>query len=147
METLITAIVSIIAGAIINEIIRHFAPAWVKNIKNSLPKKASSRLRLKIVIKYPFLIAAACLTLFLIPEGKWLCVSLFSLSIIFSFFISRDLFVYLLNSINSYLDKSYLEKELEKWTNQLAICDRNNKERIEMLKKKIQSINNDINNL
>lgn len=147
METLITAIVSIVAGAIINEIIRYFAPIWKANIKNSMPKKASNKLRLKIAIKYPFLITATCLIFFVIPEGKWLCIALFSLSVIFSFFIARDLFKYSLNNFFWYLEKSNLEDELEKWTNQLAMCDRKDKERIEMIKKKIQSVTSDINSL
>lgn len=141
MDTLITAVVSIIAGAIMNEILRYFVPVWKKSVKNSLPKKRSSKERMKIIIKYPFLTAAICLIFFLVPEGKWFVVSVCAVCVVICFFISRDMLSYSLHSFTWSMEKDSLQKELEKWTNQLAKCDPKDNDRIEMIKSKLSDLN------
>ncbi len=147
METLITALVSIIAGAIINEILRYFIPIWKTDIKNSLPKKKSSKQRAAIVIKYPFLIIAICLIFFFVPEGKWFVIAVSGVCVIISFFISRDMLIYFSFSLIWDFERDKLNKDIQLWTDRLAMCDKHDKESIEMIKSKIDTMRKKLNSI
>lgn len=140
MNTLITAVVSIIIGAIINELIRYFVPVWKKSIKDTLPKRQSNRLRLKIAIKYPFLIAFIFLIFFWVPEGKWFVLAVSGVVVVISFFIARDFYVYYIKMFVWAMERDSLETEKDRWLNSLLAHNSPKDEKVVHIRSKIKEI-------
>jgi len=140
MDTLITAIVSIIAGAIINELIRFFVPVWKRKIKNTVPKRKSIRDRIRLAIKYPFFIAAYFFVFKYVCFGKWFVVAFILITVLMTVFIAWDVFFYSLRFAAYYAEKDRLKGQMDMWTNQLAICDSNDTERQKMILEKIEAL-------
>jgi hypothetical protein len=140
MDTLITAIVSIVIGAIINELIRFFIPVWKSQTKKVLPKKKSTKLRIKVMIKYPFLIALIFLIVRFICFGVWFSIALFSMGVVFSIFIARDTVVYLLVRASHDSEKENIENEIERWMIALGRCDPNDRDQQTKIKGKINEL-------
>ena len=67
--------------------------------------------------------------------------------LVVSYFISRDISNLSLDYMAISLEELNLEGEVEKWTNQLAMCKWEDKEHIQKVKDKLAELNKKLNEL
>lgn len=138
---IIVAIVSILFTALVREFVSGSFPAWKAKLKSTAPKRKRHREMLAIVIKYPFFALAIFVIFELLPFDKLFVVVMCIAFLVVSYFIARDKFSNTFSNVITSLEEENLNKELSKWLNQLAKCDRADEERQEMIKNKISEIN------
>ena len=144
MDTLITAVVSIIVGAIMNELVRFFVPVWKRKIKNAAPKRKSNKDRIRLAIKYPFFIAAYFFVFKYVFFGKWFVLAFIFITILMTVFIAYDVFYYLLVFASYESEKERLNEQISIWMNQLAHCDSKDVEQQKIILEKIESLKQEL---
>jgi putative ribosome biogenesis GTPase RsgA len=137
MNALITIIITIVATAITTEVIHECAPSWRKKLKNVVPKKKRARLITKTAIKYPFLFIFMCLIFICVPFGRWFVASFAFVSLVISAFISRDILLYSLNRFFISAEEDNIKRDIQLWKWQLATCDGQDEQRINMIMEKL----------
>jgi hypothetical protein len=140
MDTLITAIITMVATAITTELIHWRMPAWKSQLKSAVPKRKSIRQRLVMAIKYPFLFLSMCLIFKYMPFGHCFVAAFASSVLLTSFFIARDIFIHGMHRIVFLLEEERIKKDVNTWMDQLANCDRKEKERIGMIRDKLSEL-------
>jgi hypothetical protein len=144
MDTIITAVISTVITAIITASITLSLPEWIRFVKTIETRKKRHKLIINTVIKYPFFAALIAVIFFFVPFGKLFVLLMCVAVLIFSYFIARDIFMYFLKSFFISGEKEKTENEIELWINQLAMCSPDDKNRIEMIKTKLNEFKKEL---
>lgn len=110
------------------------SPRLYAEIKNNTSRKKRI---LFVILRYLFLIAAILLCFLYLEFNKTFIIFIIALILLGSYFITTDVLSFTLYSFIHSMKKEDVEKEYRLWIDQLAQCDRKDKERQQMIKDKI----------
>lgn len=135
-----TVIISMIITAIITSLVSPFMADRIKVIKEKMPIKKRQVKIITMLPKYAFLILFSILIFLYIDFSKWFVLSIGIVVLIFLYNIARDVFIYLMWEIVLGRDLDKINEDIEFMKDQLANCDRKDKERIAKIKNKIKEL-------
>ncbi len=146
MNTFTTAIiVAVITGLLSNL-------PWLIKVSTKLYKDKESKIvkRKRIIfaiLRYIFIIASTLGIYFSLTLSKFFILSIASIVILCSYFIATDVLYFTISGAAKLTTKDQLIQERELWFDQLAMCDPKDKERIEMIKSKIDTVRKKLNSI
>ncbi|MBI9063264.1 MAG: hypothetical protein JEZ14_14885 [Marinilabiliaceae bacterium] len=133
IQNIISGIIATITGGVALMFV-----AFVVSI--ALPKSAViAMLKEKKILRamrYLFTTFLLSLTALLLPLNK---LFVFSVCLLFAFIVLMLVYDYAIAKFTGVI-RSVEEKDIDNWTHQLAMCDRNDTERIKMIKAKLKEL-------
>ncbi|MFZ4707502.1 MAG: hypothetical protein ACOYMF_16000 [Bacteroidales bacterium] len=147
MNTIATSVIIAAISIIGASVLDNFKPDWKKLFTKSFPNKKRQRMIAIMAFKYIFLALAILSVYLFVPEGKWFVVFMCFMFLVVCYFMVRDHLLFTFKSIVLDLDKEKLLNDKQLWLNQLADCERNDKDRRLMILDKVALIDKSLSEI